>query len=158
MAADASDNLYASEYTGEIHQAYVGLHGYMADLGLEEASDGVTNPGALAVDAAGNLYAHDISSGTIKEWNSTTRQVQTLVSVASTNLGDGLAVDGSGNVYFIGVDGKTIEEWARSRRTSHQHARLRNFQRSHRSGGRSIRETSFSTLDRQRSNVAVSAD
>ena len=43
-------------------------------------SSGLNLPSGVAVDAAGNVYIADASTGAIEEWNATTQTVSTLVS------------------------------------------------------------------------------
>ena len=68
----------------------------------------------LAVDASGNVYIADSGSGTVEEWNATTRTLSTLVFLGLVRP-VGVAVDGSGNVYITdSIDssgGYAIKEW-----------------------------------------------
>lgn len=73
----------------------------------------VTNPYAVAVDAAGNLYiaqaivAYDPSNALIKEtWNGSGYTPSTIV--ADLGYPTSVAVDGAGNVYVGDQDGLTV--------------------------------------------------
>ena len=74
------------------------------------ASTGLSLPGGVAVDAAGNVYIADFNHNALKEWNASTQQVTTLVS-SGLNHPIAVAVDGSGNVYIADRDNNAIKEW-----------------------------------------------
>jgi len=74
---------------------------------------GVTNPYAVAVDAAGNLYvaqaiaAYDPSNSLLKEsWNGGGYTGTTIAS--GFGYPTGIAIDGAGNVYVADQDGLTV--------------------------------------------------
>ena len=74
-------------------------------------SAGISNPLALAVDAAGDVFFTDTNNSAAKVWIASTQQIATLVP--NLNQPDGIAVDASGNVYI--ADGPTtIREWIAS--------------------------------------------
>ena len=76
-------------------------------------SSGLSSPGGVAVDGAGNVYIADYLNNAIKEWNAATQQVTTLVSSGLWGP-TGPAVDGSGNVYFADNFNNAVKEWIAS--------------------------------------------
>ena len=71
---------------------------------------GISAPGSVAVDAAGNVYIADTGNGAIKEWTAATQQVSTLVS-SGLSAPAGVAVDAAGNVYIADTGNNAIKEW-----------------------------------------------
>ncbi len=71
---------------------------------------GLSDPGAVAVDGAGNVYFADTGDNAIKEWDAATQQVTTVVATG-LDLPLGVAVDGAGNIYIGDYGDQAIKEW-----------------------------------------------
>jgi sugar lactone lactonase YvrE len=66
---------------------------------ITTAAGDLTEPAAVAVDAAGNLFISDYGSGTIRRVDAATKAMTTI---ARDLVGpQGIAVDSVGNVYFV---------------------------------------------------------
>ena len=70
-------------------------------------SSGLKAPGAVAVDANGNVYIADSGDNAVKEWNTT------LAALVASGLSNpqGVAVDSKGNVYIADSADNAIKEW-----------------------------------------------
>ncbi len=79
-------------------------------------SSGLSYPGGVAVDGAGNVYIADSANHAIKEWSPATQTVTTLVSSGLYNP-TGVAVDGAGNVYIGDTANTAIKEWSPATQT-----------------------------------------
>jgi hypothetical protein len=64
----------------------------------------------VAVDGEGNVYIADTGNNAIEEWNSSTRQVSTVVS-SGLNGPRGVALDGQENIYIADTGDNAIKEW-----------------------------------------------
>jgi len=71
---------------------------------------GLSLPGGVALDGAGNVYLADYGNNAIKKWTSANNSVTTLVSSGLSNP-VGVAVDGAGNVYIADTGNNAIKEW-----------------------------------------------
>jgi DNA-binding beta-propeller fold protein YncE len=81
-------------------------------------SSGLSGPGGVAVDGAGNVYIADTADGAIKEWTATNNTVTTLVPSSSGLRGpEGVAVDGAGKVYIADTGNVAIEKWTATNNT-----------------------------------------
>jgi len=70
---------------------------------------GLSLPGGVALDGAGNVYLADYGNNAIKKWTSANNSVTTLVSSGLSNP-VGVAVDGAGNVYIADTGNNAIKE------------------------------------------------
>jgi sugar lactone lactonase YvrE len=120
LAVDTAGNLYASDTTSNTIRKVVVATGEVTTLagsGSPGPADGTgaaasfDGPGALAIDAAGNLYVAD-GNLAIREIAVASGVVTTLGTITSGFFGgagfsldapDGLAVDGVGNLYAAAV-------------------------------------------------------
>jgi DNA-binding beta-propeller fold protein YncE len=69
---------------------------------------GLSDPEALTVDAAGNVYIAGGASGSIYKWSPTNNALTQLVA-SSSYYPTGIAVDGPGNLYWANYDnGQTL--------------------------------------------------
>jgi len=64
---------------------------------------GLSNPGGLAFDAAGNLYVVD--QGNVREIDTSTGIIRTVIQATTAYSAIGLAFDGSGNLFMADSDG-----------------------------------------------------
>jgi hypothetical protein len=76
-------------------------------------SSGLTNPAALAFDAAGNLYVSDTSTNTVGVYAAPYTNAPTTTIQLTTNSGPlGLAVDASGNLFVNEYSISSIAEYS----------------------------------------------
>jgi DNA-binding beta-propeller fold protein YncE len=88
----------------------------VADPVTPLVSSNLSNPYAVAVDGAGNVYIADSGNNAIKKWTKANNTVTTLVSSGLTGP-NGVAVDGAGNVYISGGGYSAIQKWTKTNST-----------------------------------------
>ena len=132
LAVDTAGNVYIADSSNA-------FNGGSGAGGIEEwnaatqtlstlVSAGLINPFGVAVNALGNVYIADggpmfVLSGSssvnaIKEWNTATQMLSTLLSPVTTQGGQfSMAVDRSGNVYFVDTQANELKEWSAATQT-----------------------------------------
>lgn len=76
-------------------------------------SSGLVNPGALAFDAAGNLYVSDTSSSTVNIYAAPyTSAPTTTIALAASSVPLGLAIDASGDLFVNEYGNSSIVEYS----------------------------------------------
>jgi streptogramin lyase len=97
--------------TFTVTQAGTGYFLYLpADPLTTLIPSGLSSPGGLAVDGAGNVFIADTGSSLLREWNATIGTLSTLVS-SGLNDPQGVAVDGAGNVFIADTGDNAIKEY-----------------------------------------------
>jgi sugar lactone lactonase YvrE len=83
------------------------IYRYTYTAASTAVSTAVAHPGAMAVDAAGNLLVSDTSAGTITAVPASTNTSAFIVATGITSTA--LALDGSGNIYTANGTGSVLE-------------------------------------------------
>ena len=139
VAVDGAGNVYISDSsnfrvrawnasTGDITTIVGnGVSGFSGDGG-PGTSASLNLPGAVAVDAAGNVYISDTLNHRVRMWTRGTGIVTTLVGTGESSVGGigdggpgtsaavylpgGLTVDAAGNVYVVALN--RVRKWTKS--------------------------------------------
>lgn len=117
VALDSSGNLYIADsgnnvvrkVSGSTITTFAGNNtaGYMGDGGAANSAE-LSDPTAVAVDSAGNVYIADASNNVIRKVSG--GNINTLAS--GLTHPDGLALDAAGNVYIADTGGRRIVEYS----------------------------------------------
>jgi hypothetical protein len=73
-------------------------------------SSGISNPGSVATDAAGDVFVGNSGNNTVEEFSAADVLVQTLSSGIAGP--DSLATDAAGDVFVANFDNDTVEEFS----------------------------------------------
>jgi sugar lactone lactonase YvrE len=103
VAVDTSGNVFFSEGTA--------VKRWAAATGAVSALFTGTAPKGLATDAAGNLYAVDAGSGTVRKWTASTAAVSTISGFTGLSAPQGIAVDTAGDIYVADTGNHRIQKW-----------------------------------------------
>jgi sugar lactone lactonase YvrE len=103
VAVDTSGNVFYSEGTA--------VKRWAAATGAVSALFTGTAPKGLATDAAGNLYAVDAGSGTVRKWTASTAAVSTISGFTGLSAPQGIAVDTAGDIYVADTGNHRIQKW-----------------------------------------------
>src|SRR4051812_8076913 len=102
VPASRADILYVSNYSNSTIEKFTS-----GGVGSVFASSGLSGPGGLAFDSAGNLFAANGTSNTIEKF--TPGGLGSLFTSSGLNLPLGLAFDAAGNLYAANYGNNTIE-------------------------------------------------
>ncbi|MEN9667332.1 MAG: hypothetical protein RLZZ326_3695, partial [Planctomycetota bacterium] len=103
VAVDASGNVFYSEGTD--------VKKWAAATGAVSTLFTGTAPKGLATDAAGNLYAVDAGSGTVRKWTASNNAVTTIGALSGLSAAQGIAVDAAGDIYVADTGNHRIQKW-----------------------------------------------